>query len=224
MQQLLQGQNCLSWSSRGVNKKISLAKLRQGIFIPTIATFNGWLDQGTSVATDGESGVGIVTQSGTTHRFLYKTLTVNPITNDVDLIVKLDSVFSQSVADTGIYNIGFRNSSNGRLLLLNFVSPSANQKPGMYFQKWSSSTTFNSDVSSGRRIVSVPKYLRLRVVSGVCTAYIGNGEHWISLMGSETLSSYLGATGTIDQAVVGCRCPGNPACFVIEQFHLTETP
>lgn len=145
---------------------------------------------------------GVVTSpssSGVTWRPLVKTAPASPYSLYVRMqLLGIDTANNQ----TGLF---FRNSTNGRIVHWGVYSPSAGNQQ-LLGQRWTAYNTFSAGASfSGGSLIEIPRWFRADVTSTTITVYHSpDGYNWTS-NGSETIATFLTATGggTLDQIGFG---------------------
>lgn len=182
---------------------------------PSVADFT-WNNQGSASAVDAVGG-GIIISSTTTGvslHMLEKDVPALPFS----VYANVRSLFAvrNNSNQTGI---GFRNSTNGRVVFFNLVM---GDNSGFYVmaQRWSSVTAFTSNILA-YKIWTEINWLRVDLADTGFTFYgSANGKDWVSL-GTETYSNFLTATGgSLDKYGLVFQNAGNPFQAWIPSFGL----
>ena len=153
---------------------------------PTLAAYT-WLNQGTASAVDNGNGISLLAPSaGSTQvRALYKTIAAG----DFDVKIRIKGITNG--LGTPAFGMLCQNSGSGKLLLMAY-EPSANN---LYFQRWNSVTSFNSQISV-RGVYPAFNWFRVTRVGTTITYYLSvDGLDWTSI-GTEAEGTF---SGTIDR-------------------------
>ncbi len=153
---------------------------------PTLAAYT-WLNQGTASAVDNGNGISLFAPSaGSTQvRALYKTIAAG----DFDVKIRIKGITNG--LGTPAFGMLCQNSGSGKLLLMAY-EPSANN---LYFQRWNSVTSFNSQISV-RGVYPAFNWFRVTRVGTTITYYLSvDGLDWTSI-GTEAEGTF---SGTIDR-------------------------
>lgn len=183
---------------------------------PSSSSFS-WVNQGDASVADGTNSmvVTLPANASTNTRILVETAPSTPF----DIYARIDGVkpMKQFVS----HGILLRNSTNGRFLALwdsARLNAGTNWQWSVLFERWASATSFNAEVTVSPDTGSRPKWFRMNVTSTTATAYVStDGLDWVSL-GSDTLASYLTATGSADQIGVAAAVSNGASTMFVHSF------
>lgn len=174
---------------------------------PVSASFT-WNNQGGASVTDG--GGAMIMTAGATGNI--RSLEQAAPATTFNAYIRIANPLIPAQNNT----IGFvlRNSTNSRLLLFGVYQDSAVALPQILMQRWTNNTTFSATpLNSVSTIASLPvKWLRVTVSSTTVTFYYSlDGWDW-TLLGTETISTFLTASGggSLDKVGVGLCSIGAP--------------
>jgi hypothetical protein len=180
---------------------------------PTAASFS-WVNQGTASVADGTNALVVTAPNSTSNvRGLVRSAPATPF-----------SVYGRvtgMAANTSFITVGIlvRNSTSGRMLSLGYVAGTTVRQ----FGRWASSTSFNASVGTDQVYWGAQPafWFRLDVTSTTVTArWSQDGWNWIQHVGgSDTISSYLTATGgSLDQYGVYVNPQGGDMTALVHFF------
>ena len=151
---------------------------------PALAAYT-WLNQGTASAVDNGNGISLLAPSaGSTQvRALYKAIAAG------DFDVKIRIKGTTNGLATPAFGMLCQNAASGKLLLMAY-EPSANN---LYFQRWNSVTSFNSQVSV-RGVFPAFNWFRVTRVGTTI-------EYWLSSDGLDWRSIGTDAEGTFSGTI-----------------------
>jgi hypothetical protein len=185
------------------------------ILKPAMSAFT-WVNQGTATGTDGTRGIVLVgpTDATTFLRLLVKATPSAPF----DVVMRMDDLGS-AAAGTSFF-LAARNSTNSRIFTMdvqNLDGTSFRIQSG----RWTAAGTFSAAGGITNRPLTVkPRWLRFNITSTTITGYISpNGLDWLSV-GTETIATFLTATGggSLNQIGFGCRVDGADFWGLVTSF------
>lgn len=162
-----------------------------GAAVPAIANF-AWVNQGSSTGTGTATGINIVTQLNNGGTAGLSILKKSAPTAPYDIYAR----FSFELLPINFSQVGIilRNSTSGRLYLWALAWDAG--AFAYLGQRWASATSYTSDTNTSNAMNwGHTIWLRMNVTSTTITLYTSyDGFSWMS-HGTETISSYLTATG-----------------------------
>lgn len=203
----------------GNSRKVKASKLRQyagggieagAVAVPLIANFT-WLNQGAATAVDGAGALVITNDNDNEIHGFTEAAPATPF--DVYMRVhdvQLSSAGITTALDSSVFLL-CRNSTNGRILSFAVgASRVSGDEQNNYIAacfRYTNPTTYSASGFIRYSTAPMPRWLRINVTSTTVTFYVSpNGLDWVQV-GSETIATFLTASGggSLDQVGFGCR-------------------
>jgi hypothetical protein len=187
--------------------------------VPLVADLT-WTNQGTATATDSVGGIYMTSPATTTNMRILEKASPSPTFDVVCRVTENGAAFSTN-SQIGLF---LRNSTNSRVIFYGFNHTSTSAPWQLLAQRWTNPTTFSAGIISTGIVGLDTRWLRINVSSTTATFYASsNGYDWVS-QGSETLASFLTATGSLDKIGIGGNAQSSGPLSAVFSVFMTSLP